>query len=101
MHLYSHLLGFVVCCHLAIAAPVVEPVPVDASLRLIKTSETDPGSWVTEEQKVTDYVANGIGFVDITDIAVRGSLSMYELGLIPNSNLGRGSSRTTLLLYFK
>ncbi|KAL2264469.1 hypothetical protein VTK26DRAFT_34 [Humicola hyalothermophila] len=40
----------------------------DAGLRLIKTSPDDPGKWVTEEQKITEYKAKGIGFVDITDI---------------------------------
>jgi len=44
---------------------------IDAGLRLIKTSETDPGTWVTEEQKIVDYVAQGIYFIDITDIKVR------------------------------
>lgn len=39
-------------------------------LRLIKTSEADPGSWVTEEQKITDYVSKNIYFIDITDIKV-------------------------------
>lgn len=42
-----------------------------AGLRLIKTSPEDPGKWVTEEQKITDYKARGIGFIDITDITVR------------------------------
>jgi leucyl aminopeptidase len=39
-------------------------------LRLIKTSATDPGTWVTEEQKITDYVSKDIHFIDITDIKV-------------------------------
>ena len=74
MYLYPHVFGFAVCCQIAAAAPIVEPVSADASLRLIKTSEADPGSWVTEEEKLTDYVAKGTGFVDITDISVCSSL---------------------------
>ncbi|KAK3946897.1 hypothetical protein QBC32DRAFT_319473 [Pseudoneurospora amorphoporcata] len=39
-----------------------------AGLRLIKTSPGDKGTWVTEEQKITQYRNKRIGFVDITDI---------------------------------
>ncbi|KAF6829319.1 trichothecene c-15 hydroxylase [Colletotrichum musicola] len=53
---------------LAAAAPAVDtPSPVETGLRLVKTSEADPGSWVTEEGK-DQLVADGIGFFDITDI---------------------------------
>lgn len=41
---------------------------VDPDLRLIKTSELDPGVWVTEEEKIVNYVSKKIGFIDITDI---------------------------------
>ncbi|KAK3323717.1 hypothetical protein B0T19DRAFT_463585 [Cercophora scortea] len=53
-----------------VAAVPATPVYKDkeTSLRLIKTSPSDPGRWVTDEQKITDYTAKGIGFVDITDI---------------------------------
>jgi leucyl aminopeptidase len=44
---------------------------INAGLRLIKTSETDPGIWVTEEQKIVEYVAQNSYFIDITDIKVR------------------------------
>jgi leucyl aminopeptidase len=44
---------------------------IDAGLRLIKTSEADPGTWVTEEQKIAEYVAQNRYFIDITDIKVR------------------------------
>lgn len=37
-------------------------------LRLIKTSETDPGQWVTEQQKLEQFTSKNIGFIDITDI---------------------------------
>ncbi|GAB1316193.1 Peptide hydrolase [Madurella fahalii] len=50
------------------AAPTVESAKRAAGLRLIKTSPEDPGKWVTDEQKITDYTAKNIGFVDITDI---------------------------------
>ncbi|KAL2129254.1 hypothetical protein VTI74DRAFT_8008 [Chaetomium olivicolor] len=39
-----------------------------AGLRLIKVSPEDSGRWVTEEDKIRNYKAKGIGFVDITDI---------------------------------
>jgi leucyl aminopeptidase len=58
---------------LASAIPKVRPVGrpnIDAGLRLIKTSEADPGVWVTEDQKIEEYVAKNIGFIDITDIKV-------------------------------
>lgn len=58
---------------LAAAAPAVDtPSPVETGLRLVKTSEADPGSWVTEEDK-DRLVADGVGFFDITDIEVRDS----------------------------
>ena len=40
----------------------------DRGLRLIKTSEDDPGQWVTEDQKITDFKAKHINFIDVTDI---------------------------------
>ena len=48
------------------------PAPGKSSgLRLIKTSPSDPGTWVSDEDKITKYVAKDIGFIDITDITVR------------------------------
>lgn len=46
------------------------PVTGDASLRLIKVSESDPGTWVREDDKIEKYVAKGVNFVDITDMSV-------------------------------
>ncbi|KAH7308944.1 hypothetical protein B0I35DRAFT_379703 [Stachybotrys elegans] len=46
---------------LAAAAP-------QPGLRLVKTSEEDPGQWVTEEQKWELFKSKGIGFIDVTDI---------------------------------
>lgn len=70
MHLLPFLVTFLTSAQLAVAAPAKEADIVDTTLRLIKTSETDLGTWVTEEEKLTNYVAKGIGFVDITDISV-------------------------------
>ncbi len=47
------------------------PVEQDFALRLIKTSEEDPGKWVTEEERFRLYTSKRIGFYDITDITVR------------------------------
>jgi leucyl aminopeptidase len=62
---------------LAASASLVAAVPafdstvqINKGLRLIKTSETDPGTWVTDEQKIVNYVAKNIGFIDVTDITV-------------------------------
>lgn len=41
----------------------------DAALRLIKVSESDPGTWVREDEKIENYVAKGVNFVDITDMS--------------------------------
>ncbi|KAG4432958.1 hypothetical protein IFR05_011553 [Cadophora sp. M221] len=69
MHLSTILPAFVASLSLVSALPPTDArVANDGSLRLIKTSEADPGVWVTEEQKITQYVAKNIGFIDITDI---------------------------------
>lgn len=39
-------------------------------LRLVKTSDEDPGSWVTEEEKFEKFTSKKIGFVDVTDTLV-------------------------------
>ena len=48
-------------------------IHVEPDLRLIKTSETDPGTWVTEDEKIENYVAKDIHFIDVTEITVRQS----------------------------
>lgn len=51
----------------------VQAIPAnkaDAGLRLVKTSEEDPGQWVTEAQKFELFTSKNIGFIDITDITV-------------------------------
>jgi hypothetical protein len=53
----------------ASALHVVRPVLRDTSLRLIKTSPTEPATWMTEEE--TDKLAaEDARFIDITDITV-------------------------------
>ncbi|KAK8011183.1 major facilitator superfamily transporter [Apiospora arundinis] len=39
----------------------------DEELRLVKTSEEDAGTWMTEEQKFEQLISKGIHFADITD----------------------------------
>ncbi|KXX80851.1 Leucine aminopeptidase 1 [Madurella mycetomatis] len=50
------------------AAPAIESTEKAAGLHLIKISPEDPGKWVTDEQKIREYTAKNIGFVDVTDI---------------------------------
>lgn len=52
------------------ALPSADSSKVNAGLRLIKTSEADPGVWVTEDEKIEKYTAKNINFIDITDITV-------------------------------
>lgn len=76
MHIHPLLAAVVASAPLCRAAPapaeiaIDASVAVDATLRLIKTSETDNGTWVREDEKIENYVAKGINFVDITDITV-------------------------------
>lgn len=62
---------------LAASASWVTAVPAtnkfvrpNTDLRLIKTSEADPGTWVTDDEKISNYVSKNIGFIDVTDITV-------------------------------
>ncbi|RWA04921.1 hypothetical protein EKO27_g10180 [Xylaria grammica] len=50
----------------ALAAVRSEPRPA-TELRLVKTSEEDPGTWMTEEEKFEKLTSKRIGFMDITD----------------------------------
>jgi bacterial leucyl aminopeptidase len=68
------LLGISSACLIS-AAPSLP----GAGLSLIKSSPTDPGTWVTEEQKLTEYHAKDIKFVDITDITDPEVLAYYSL----------------------
>lgn len=39
-------------------------------LRLVKASDEDPGTWMTEEEKYERFTYKNLGFVDITDTLV-------------------------------
>ena len=39
-------------------------------LRLLKTSDDDPGTWVTEEEKIHDYMLKHVHFMDVTETQV-------------------------------
>ncbi|KAF2218802.1 peptidase family M28 [Elsinoe ampelina] len=67
MH-YSAVLSLLACSSFVAALPQDNAARLAAGLRLIKTSEEDPGQWISEEDKITRYVAKNIGFIDITDI---------------------------------
>ena len=70
MHFNAFLTVLVAAGHAVQAAPSSDSPKTDALLRLVKTSEEDPGQWVTEEQKFERFTSKRIGFVDITDIQV-------------------------------
>jgi leucyl aminopeptidase len=36
-------------------------------LRLLKTSDEDPGTWVTEEEKIQNYMLKHVHFMDVTE----------------------------------
>lgn len=67
-------LGAVLMTPLALAAVASEPRPIltgpRPELRLIKTSENDAGTWMTEEEKFEKLTSKRIGFMDITDTIV-------------------------------
>jgi bacterial leucyl aminopeptidase len=59
---------------LALAAVASDPRPIlskPSELRLVKISENDPGTWMTEEEKFEKLTSKRIGFMDITDTMVR------------------------------
>ncbi|KAF2966034.1 hypothetical protein GQX73_g7556 [Xylaria multiplex] len=55
----------------ALAAVHSDPRPIlgqsSAELRLVKTSEEDPGTWMTEEEKFEKLISKHIGFMDVTE----------------------------------
>lgn len=71
MH-FNLLFGAIVASSsvLVSALPATDSSKINAGLRLIKTSEADPGIWVTEDEKIEKYTAKNINFIDITDITV-------------------------------
>lgn len=53
---------------IASSACLVQAIPQSTSgLSLIKTTLSDPGTWVTDSEKLA-YIANGTHIIDITDI---------------------------------
>ncbi|KAG9239526.1 putative leucine aminopeptidase 1 [Amylocarpus encephaloides] len=71
---------------LVFAAPAADRLKINAGLRLIKVSEEDAGTWVTEEDKVTKYVAKNTNFIDITDIKDEEVLAALSGKAAMNSN---------------
>ncbi|KAL8838303.1 MAG: hypothetical protein Q9205_003433 [Flavoplaca limonia] len=51
---------------------------VKQGYRLIKTSPTDTGAWVTDEEKISNYTGKCVHFVDITDIKDPAVLSVFN-----------------------
>ncbi|KAL8839749.1 MAG: hypothetical protein Q9170_001620 [Blastenia crenularia] len=69
MRFSGYLTALVGVLNLAKAIPAADSqANIKSILRLIKTSEADPGVWVTEEDKISKYRAKNINFIDITDI---------------------------------
>ena len=85
MHLIASLAALVTTTSLAIAVPATNNANlVDRALRLIKTSPSDKGTWVTEEEKISRYTAKKIDFVDITDI--KDTEVLQRLSASPSDN---------------
>ncbi|KAI1343628.1 hypothetical protein F5Y15DRAFT_411489 [Xylariaceae sp. FL0016] len=53
----------------ALAAVPAEPLVsrLDEGLRLVKTSDDDVGTWMTEEEKFDQLISKHVGFMDVTD----------------------------------
>jgi len=93
MHVNAALAILAASCPLALAAPA-ESVPAGrTSLRLVKTSEKDPGQWVDEKDFWNKFISKNINFVDITDIEV--SDMCAEHLRLPGADIlpGQGSPR--------
>lgn len=70
MHLQATLVLFASAARFISAAPANDVRPIDFSeKRLIKTSEEDPGRWVSEDEKAS-LIKPGhrLNFIDITGI---------------------------------
>lgn len=53
-------------------------------LRLIKTSDDDAGTWMTEEEKFEKFISKKIGFVDMTD-----TMELEEMRISLNSTVSK------------
>lgn len=82
MRLQTSLAALLGVASVATAIPAADSQEkAKANLRLIKTSEADPGVWVSEEDKISKYRAKNINFIDITDIKdpeTLGRLSKFD-----------------------
>lgn len=75
MH-YNALVSLLLAAsQLAVAAPSTQ-ASTYKSLRLIKTSASDPGQWVESADFFEKFTSKGINFIDITDIEVCGPPSL-------------------------
>lgn len=64
--LVKGLLPLLALVKIAVSLPAA-PVPPSEGLRLVKFSEDDEGTWVTEDQKFDLFISKKINFVDVTD----------------------------------
>lgn len=64
--LVKNLLPLLALVKLAVSLPAA-PIPPSEGLRLVKVSEDDEGTWVTEDEKFDLFISKRINFVDITD----------------------------------
>ncbi|KAH7309842.1 bacterial leucyl aminopeptidase [Stachybotrys elegans] len=56
-------------------------------LRLLKTSDEDPGTWVTEEEKIENYMLKHVHFMDVTE-----TQELEELGAARREHLSKRQS---------
>ncbi|KAG9256586.1 bacterial leucyl aminopeptidase [Emericellopsis atlantica] len=56
-------------------------------LRLLKTSDDDPGTWVTEEEKIHEYMLKHVHFMDVTE-----TQELEELGASRHAALAKRQS---------
>ncbi len=93
MHLKTCITALAATLSLSRAIPTSNSqVKPDSSLRLVKTSEADPGIWVTEEDKISKYRAKNINLIDITDIVDPQTLQQL-------SGASPGTSRLAAVTY--
>ncbi|KAI0121349.1 peptidase family M28 [Xylariales sp. AK1849] len=65
------------------------PISRDDGLRLIKTSDDDPGTWMTEEDKFEKFISKRLGFVDITDTM---ELESIRIDRLSAASVGKGQN---------
>ena len=97
MRLIISLTALVSTASFAIAVPAARNADIaDRALRLIKTSASDGGIWVTEEEKISKYTAKKIDFVDITDIKDTEVLQRFSASPSDNFRVAAITYPTTL-----